>query len=98
MTELFSGDPAQTQTVQPVITPAVAPNYDDLLVGITAEDGRQKYGTVDKALESIAQAQAEITRLKVELADATAKAGDIDGLKAMKKTCLKHQTYSTPLF
>lgn len=39
---------------------------DDLLKGITAEDGRQKYSTIESALKSIPAAQDHIRRLEAE--------------------------------
>lgn len=51
-------------------TTTVADPYADLLKGITTEDGRQKYGDVSTALNSIPHAQthiSELTRKNAEL-------------------------------
>lgn len=93
MSELFGGNPtepdtqpaaeqpvpqATEQTPEPI--PPVDP-YADLLKTITAEDGRQKYGDVKTALESIPHAQGRITELSQrvrELEDNLAKSKGVE--------------------
>lgn len=60
----------QGEETKPAQTAPVTDPYADLLKGITTEDGRQKYGDVNTALNSIPHAQthiAELTRKNAEL-------------------------------
>lgn len=60
----------QGEESKPAQTTTVSDPYADLLRGITTEDGRQKYGDVNTALNSIPHAQthiSELTRKNAEL-------------------------------
>lgn len=61
----------QTATSQETPEQVVTPQGDvfgDQLKAITAEDGRQKYGTVEKALDALAHSQTLIPTLQQQLA------------------------------
>jgi len=68
--------PATTE--QPVTKPAESPQpitdpYANLLSGIQAEDGRQKYATVSDAINSIPHAQTHIKELSDKVKDLEGK-------------------------
>jgi hypothetical protein len=64
------------QNSEPTSSPQAEPNqpatseagnvFDDKLKAITTEDGKQKYDTVDKALDALGNAQAHIPKLEQE--------------------------------
>ena len=55
-------------TPEQVVTPPTDNVFGDQLKAITAEDGRQKYGTVEKALEALSHSQTLIPTLQQQLA------------------------------
>jgi ribosomal protein L16 Arg81 hydroxylase len=68
---VFSEQPQQQAAPQATPEQAVTPPTDnvfsDQLKGITAEDGRQKYGTVEKALEALSHSQTLIPTLQQQV-------------------------------
>lgn len=58
---------ASQETPEQVVTPQ-GDVFGDQLKAITAEDGRQKYGTVEKALDALAHSQTLIPTLQQQLA------------------------------
>ena len=63
----------QAASAQPVPTEQVQPQsgnaFSDQLMNIKTEDGRQKYDTVEKALEALAHSQTHIPSLQGKLTD-----------------------------
>ena len=85
---LFNNEQIPNQSTQ-TDTPADINNgsdTDNLLSSIVNPDGKQKFNSVDKALESIPHAQQEIDRLKLELAKAQESASDISNLEELFKS------------
>lgn len=67
-----SGNPAEP-------TPPVNP-YATMLAGITADDGRQKYATVEEALGSVTHAQKHITDLSNQIKELEQKATESNNI------------------
>lgn len=65
-TDVFSTEAPAPQAA-PVQAPAPTTEYADLLKGIVNEHGQQKYDSLPKALEGLANAQNYIPQLKTEL-------------------------------
>lgn len=62
--EVNVADVADQQPAQPAVQPD---QFKELLATITAEDGRQKYDSVEKALKSLPHANEHISRLEQEM-------------------------------
>jgi len=72
--------------------------YGDQLAGIQTEDGRQKYGTVDKALEALAHSQtfiptlqSQVTQQESELAQLREELAKHKGVQEVVTELTNHQ-------
>lgn len=62
-----------SETTKPTETPTNPTNAEDLLKSIVAEDGRQKYNTVEDAIKALAHSQQFIETLQQEKRDIEAE-------------------------
>ena len=77
-TPASTGQQEETQAPLAQAQPQVSNTYSDQLAGIVAGDGRQKYETVDKALEALAHSQTFIPTLETKV---TEQEGTINQLR-----------------
>ena len=98
---IFNADPATepkapdaTAPTNPEVTttPVTSPDpYTDILKGIT-DDGRQKYGTVSDALNSIPAKETHISNLEKELSEMRAKLEQSTSVDAVLNKLNEQQT------
>lgn len=82
MTDLFTADGTPAPQAAPAAAP-VAQTVDQLLAGITNAEGKQKYDSVEKALEGTVAAQQHIAKLEAEadkLREAAVAAKGVDDI------------------